>query len=108
MGMPRHKYFAADKQLAMVIISSDYSELREHEGKDKYFDLPETKNDCHMILKGIRRLGFADENIIILEDPSWNQVHLKIIEVAMNLQKDAMDGLKTLFYFYYAGHGMSD
>ena len=61
-----------------------------------------------MILKGIKRLGFVDENIIILEDPTWNQVHLKIIEMAMNLQKDAMDGHKTLFYFYYAGHGMSD
>ena len=46
MGIPRGKYFAADKQLAMIIVSSDYSELREHEGKDKYFDLPETMNDC--------------------------------------------------------------
>ena len=45
---------------------------------------------------------------MILEDPTWNQVHLKVIEMAMNLQQDAMQGIKTLFYFYYAGHGLSD
>ena len=46
MGMPRHTYFKPDKMQAMIIVASDYSALRENEGKEKFFDLPETKNDC--------------------------------------------------------------
>ena len=108
LGIPRHKYFTAQKLKAMIIGASDYSALREEEGKENYLDLPETPTDCEVILKGIRKLGFEDENIVYLEEPSWKQVHLKILETAMNIQKDAMEGISTLFYFYYAGHGMSD
>ena len=36
-------------------------------------------------MKGIRNLGFREENTTILEDPSWSEVHLKIMELAMNL-----------------------
>ena len=50
MGMPRHQYFKPNKLQAMIIVASDYSALRENECKDKYFDLPETKNDCQVIL----------------------------------------------------------
>ena len=92
----------------MVIGASDYSALRDIEGKEAYADLPETQSDCEIILKGLKKLGFEDENIVYLEEPSWKQVHLKILEAAMNIQKDAMEGIQTLFYFYYAGHGMSD
>ena len=49
-GIPRSKYFGVMQRKALIIISSDYSSLRECEGKEKYFDLPETKNDCNTIL----------------------------------------------------------
>ena len=42
LGMPRHKYFSANKLKPMIIGSSDYSALRELEGKEAYADLPET------------------------------------------------------------------
>ena len=41
-GMPRHKYFQITKKKALVIGVSDYSGLRENEGKENYLDLPET------------------------------------------------------------------
>ena len=107
-GIPRHKYFGVATRKALIIVSSDYANLRECEDKDKYYDLPETKEDCKVILKGIKKLGFREENIVVLEEPSWNDVHLKLMETAMNLQKDAMEEKRTLFFFYYAGHGMSD
>ena len=69
----------------MVIGASDYSALRDIEGKEAYADLPETQSDCEIILKGLKKLGFEDENIVYLEEPSWKQVHLKILEAAMNI-----------------------
>ena len=42
-GIPRSKYFGVTQRKALIIIASDYSGLRENEGKERYFDLPDTK-----------------------------------------------------------------
>ena len=107
-GMPRHKYFKVSRKRALVTIVSDYSALREIEGKENYEDLPETIEDLKNILKGLRHLGFEDDDITILKEPTWNDLHLKVIELATDLHKTSMDGEQTLVFTYYAGHGMSD
>ena len=70
-GIPRCKYFGITQRKAIIVIASDYSGLRENEGKERYFDLPDTKTDCQVILKGIKNLGFQEEDITVLEEPSW-------------------------------------
>ena len=40
LGMPARKYFAHTRKRALIIGVSDYSKLREIEGKEKYDDLP--------------------------------------------------------------------
>ena len=42
-GIPRSKFFGVTQRKALIIIASDYSGLRENQGKEKYYDLPETK-----------------------------------------------------------------
>ena len=52
-GMPRRMYFGHTRKRALVITASDYSKLREVEGKEKYADLLETVNDREVIAAGI-------------------------------------------------------
>ena len=108
LGMPRKRYFSYTKKKAIIVVVSDYSALREIEGKEKYNDLPETLNDLNEIVKGIKHLGFTSDDIMILQEPSWNELHLKVIELAGNLHKSGMEGEKTLVFSYYAGHGKAD
>ena len=53
-------------------------------------------------------MGFNDEDIVVLQEPSWNELHLKVIEIAGELHKSHMEGEHTLLFTYYAGHGMAD
>ena len=107
-GLPKYKYFAQTRKKALIINVSDYEALRENEGKENFADLPETVEDAKAIVKGLKRLGFDEEDIITLEEPSWNELHLKVIELAGDLHKSGMEGERTLIFTYYAGHGMAD
>ena len=48
-GHPRRSYFNYTKMRALVIVVSDYSALREEEGKERYLDLPSTIEDAAKI-----------------------------------------------------------
>ena len=108
LGHPRRAYFNYTKMKALVIVVSDYSTLREEEGKERYLDLPSTITDAAKIEKGLKHLGFAEEDIVVLKEPKWNQVHTAILTLATELSKANADGERTLLFAYYAGHGMAD
>ena len=78
-GMPRHRYFSHTRKKALIVVVSDYEALRENEGKENYKDLPETQIDMKVMVSGIKHLGFTDEDITILKEPSWNELHLNVI-----------------------------
>ena len=107
-GMPRRMYFGQTRRRALVITASDYGELRKVEGKEKYLDLAETVNDQDVIKAGIQRLGFEEEEINVLSEPSWATLHTAVLELALDLQKKGDAGERTLVFAYYAGHGLSE
>ena len=90
-GMPKSKYFKHTRKKAIVIAVSDYSGLRSHKGKEKYEDLNETLDDVKNIVSGLKRLGFPDDDILILKEPSWNDLHLVIIDLAGDIHRANLD-----------------
>ena len=80
-GMPKQKYFKHSRKKAIAIAVSDYSELRKHEGKERYEDLNETLHDVKNMVSGLKALGFADDDIVTLREPSWNDLHLLLIHI---------------------------
>ena len=90
----------------MVIAVSDYSELRTNPGKELYENLNETLNDVKNMNKDLKRLGFTEEDIIILKEPSWNALDLLMLDLEGDLRCAHSDGEETLIFFYYAGHGI--
>ena len=108
-GIEKRKFFAHTRKKALVIAVSDYSELRE-QGKEwqKYEDLNETMNDAKHIIYGLKQLGCVDDDIIYLKDPSWDEIHLVVIDLAGDIQRSVADNEKTMVFMYYAGHAMQD
>ena len=78
------------------------------EGKQRYADLPDTEKDQQVMVAGLRMLGFGEEDIIAVREPSWAELHGAVMELALEVQKASMDGGRTLIFAYYAGHGLSD
>ena len=107
-GIPKRKYFAHTRKKALVIAISDYSELRKQEGKERYEDLNETLDDAKHIISGLKALGCTDDDIIYLKEPSWDEVHLVLIDLAGDIERAATDNEKTMVFMYYSGHAMSD
>ena len=108
-GMPKSTYFHHTTKKAIVIGVSDYSELRENEGKESYADLPQTKEDIKNIISGLKRLGFNDDAIILMKEPTWKELHIQIISLAKDIHTaNAESNERTLAFVYYAGHGMYD
>ena len=58
LGMPRSRYFKVTRRRALIAVVSEYSALREIEGKENYEDLPEVMEDLKNVLKMMRHLGF--------------------------------------------------
>lgn len=78
-GYPKRAYFNYTRKKALVTVVSDYSKLREEEGKERYLDLESTIEDANKIVKGLKHLGFAEEDIVVLKEPTWNQLHCEIL-----------------------------
>ena len=93
----------------MVIGCSEYDQLREKEGYEGFQDIPEAIEDLKVVKAGLRRLGFAKDNIKVLENPNWMEIKLAMNETVNEIIKAYMDdGLNTLLFVYYAGHGAMD
>ena len=54
---------------------------------------------------GLERLGFQQEEIIELMDPSWDLLHNTIMDLTAKIFDDFKNGLNTLLFVYFAGHG---
>lgn len=108
LGMPKSAYFSADVKRAIIIGCSDYEQLREIEGKEGFADIPESMEDIKVVKAGLKRCGFAKEKMVILKDPEYMQVAIAINQCTADVYNDFMQGLSTLVYVYYAGHGIMD
>ena len=54
---------------------------------------------------GLNRLGFTDENITQLNNPSWDETQKAIMAISGKIFEDSKKGIKSLLFAYYAGHG---
>ena len=84
-GMPRRMFFGHTRKKALIITAAKYDQLRQVEGKQKYADLVETYNDKTTIIAGIKRLGFEEDTISVLTDPNWQQLHMAMMTLAMDV-----------------------
>ena len=60
------------------------------------------------MVSGLKRLGFGDDDIKIMKEPSWSEIHLEIISLAKDIHYAHSENERTLIFVYYAGHGMYD
>ena len=61
-----------------------------------------------MVLENLKKFSFTEEEIIVLEDPSYNDVNILVREVALRAAKAQANEQRILTFWYYAGHGMQD
>ena len=108
MGMPSSAFFKVNIKQAIVISCGDYGELREIEGKEGFQDIPEVDEDASLVYAGLRRLKFAKSEITMLNNPVYQEIKIAIDKVSAQIYTNYREGLNTLLYVYYAGHGMMD
>ena len=60
------------------------------------------------MITGLRQLGFSDDDIIVLSEPEWHDLHFVMIDLQGDLQRAQIDGERTLVFCYYAGHGIEE
>ena len=108
LGFPISSFFIPDRRKAIVIGCSDYSVLRSKEGMEGFSDIPEALEDIKTVYHGLRRLRFAKNEIIMLEDADYMQVKIAIDSTNNEIYDNYCNGMSTLLFVYYAGHGMMD
>ena len=100
--------FKAQKRRALIIVCSNYENLREMEGKENFADLPEVHTDKLVVEAGLRRVGFIDEDMTRIENPDLRTIKDEIKKLTREVMKNTEANEKTLVYVYYAGHGCQE
>ena len=57
---------------------------------------------------GLERIGFKESEIIELKDPTWSQIHNTVLDLTAKIFEDFKNGLNTLLFVYFAGHGQQE
>ena len=73
-----------------------------------YSDLEEVLTDQETVLEQLTKLGFTQDEIVIMENPTYNDMNIYMRELALKIAKASALGRKKLVFWYYAGHGIQD
>lgn len=73
-----------------------------------FSDIPEAIEDMKVVHAGLRRLRFAKDEITMIENADYMQVKIAIDGANAEIYDNFSNGLNTLLFVYYAGHGMMD
>ena len=73
-----------------------------------FSDIPEALEDIKVVHAGLRRLRFAKDEITMIENADYMQVKIAIDGANAEIYDNFSNGLNTLLFVYYAGHGMMD
>ena len=60
------------------------------------------------MLDYLTKLDFSDNEIIVLEDPSYEETHMVVRDVAIRVAKAKTEGRRLLTFWYYGGHGTQE
>ena len=69
-------------------------------------DINEVVEDMATVTSRLKDLDFADEDILIMEDPSYNDINIFVRELALRVAKATAVDKRLLIFVYYAGHGI--
>jgi len=58
------------------------------------------------VLANLSNLNFSDEEITLMEDPSYDEINIFMRELALRTAKLTAANKKLLVLFYFAGHGI--
>jgi len=103
--MENSPYFVYDQRVALIIGCIKYDKLRTSEGKSKFSDLAEVEEDIINVTDGLKRLGFKDDEMQVLRDPSFDDCQQLFLKTNLNMSNARRENKKTLIFLYYAGHG---
>ena len=59
-------------------------------------------------MTALAKLNFKEDEIVLMEDPTYNEVNIFIRELALRTAKLTKDMKNLLVFFYFAGHGIQD
>ena len=65
-------------------------------------------NDRDTVLDNLAKLNFSEDEIVVFEDPTYNEINIFIREVALRTAKLTNENKNILVFFYYAGHGIQE
>ena len=97
-----------DEKIAVVVICSNYDQVREREGCAGYQDLEEAVNDKETVLESLAKLSFTKDEIVTMDDPTYNGMNIYMRELALKIAKATAENKNILIFWYYAGHGIQD
>lgn len=106
MGIADYQLFKQDNQIALCLGNTDYTKVLKENGKPKYANIEQADQDCETMTAGLTSLGFT--RIDKMLNPTHTQLKLYFSELAVEMQKNHINGEKTLFFVYYSGHGKMD
>ena len=104
----KSNYYIEDEKIAIVVICNKYDQLRTRENCSKYLDLEEVIVDRDVVLERLTRLSFTEDEILLMEDPSYNDINIYVRELALRVAKATAADKKLLIFWYFAGHGTQD
>ena len=109
-SLRKSNYYSHEEKLAVVVVCSRYDKTRMREGNCclGYQDLEEVLADRDTVLEQLTKLGFTRDEIIIMEDPSFNDMNIYMRELALQIAQASAADRKKLIFWYYAGHGIQD
>ena len=85
--------------------NEQYNVLRTIDGFNGYQDIPEVVEDSNNIRQGVLSLGARETDIIQVKDADYSRLRQIMKELVQDVGKYSGLGMKTLIFFYYAGHG---
>lgn len=99
------KYFEAAMFKWIIVANEHYGELRKQANFGGYQDIEEVQADKENIRNGLIALGARETDIITLTDAPFKQLSNVMKELVADCNRFNSLGIKTLIFFYYAGHG---
>ena len=64
--------------------------------------------DKEVVISNLKEFHFTDDEIMILEDPTYNDLNILVREIALKAARVQAADKRILTFWYYAGHGVQD
>ena len=73
-----------------------------------YQDIDQVLVDKENAVNYLKMLQFQDKEIMVLEDPSYQEIKMVVRDIAIRAARAKLEGRRILTFCYYGGHGTQD